>query len=94
MWQVVVAIAITGLLLAIVGVTSDVLTYRELQRKLRQGEGKDLPLREPFKRLLYKFQTGKQARNNANSPSFTKKGKTQCSKYYILGSSLPISLLV
>ena len=68
MWQVVVAIAITGLLLAIVGVTSDVLTYRELQRKLRQGEGKDLPLREPFKRLLYKFQTGKQARNNANSP--------------------------
>jgi len=36
MWAyLVLAIAITGLLLAIVGVTSDVLTYRELQRKLR-----------------------------------------------------------
>ena len=43
MWQVVVAIAITGLLLAIVGVTSDVLTYRELQRKLRQEKERISP---------------------------------------------------
>ena len=45
MWAyIVLAVAITGLLLAIIGVTSDVLTYRELQRKLsREKEsGSDL----------------------------------------------------
>ena len=66
MWHVVIAVAITALLSAVFVVTSDVLTYRELQRKLKR-ENRPLVDSDAFtaRELQQKLQTERERRRES-----------------------------